>query len=212
VTRTRGLVTAIFILVTVFASVGVRSAEYPRLIQPGGDPDGWFGMADGYVESGEPMLLTSEVIVCLDRPGRVEIVEVALERVEGELHIDTFAVRSFGPDYPDLEAEEDTFWRVGFDRGPALVDVVCPEPEEMNNGRDVLAGRWMHLGISISKPSETTARGSTLLVYYIPEGRSKRHVFRIPFGFVLCEGAVHDEGTGIQYEECDYLNDDYYHG
>lgn len=167
-------------------------------------------MADGYVGADQPMLLTNEVPVCLDRPGRVEIVEVALKEVEGPLRVDAFAVWPFGPEYPDLEPGETTLWRVGFTEENVWVESVCPGPEERAGDVDALAGKWMHLGIRLSKPSATTARGSTLMIYYMPETASRRYLREIPFGVVLCEGKVRDEATGHRRAECDYLEDDYY--
>lgn len=101
-------------------------------------------------------------------------------------------------------------WRIGFTQGSAWVETVCPEPEELDEDSEPPAGRWMDLGISLSKPVAATARGSTLMIYYVPAGQSERYVLEIPFGVVLCEGEVADEETGVEHPECDYLHDDYY--
>lgn len=77
------------------------TGEHPRLGVSRRLPDVWFGMADGYMKAGDYMLFTSEIHLCLDRPGRVKIVDIGFKYVDGELYVDGFAVRPFGWDYPE---------------------------------------------------------------------------------------------------------------
>jgi hypothetical protein len=203
--------TACVTLLLTMTSCGDR---HPRLTQPGGDPTGWFGIMFGGFPAERHILLTNEVIVCVDRPSRVRIVEVSLDQVEGGLRVDAFAVRPYGPEYPDWEADEQTLWELGFTQGEAWVDAICPDDSEPDDSESedfdptTNHGRWMHLGIQFSKPTEATARGATLVISYLPERSSRIRTLKIPFGLVLCEEPLPDDGTVDP--DCDHLEDGYY--
>jgi hypothetical protein len=173
---------------------------HPRLSQGPDASDGWFGMADGYVAAGEYMLFTNEIYLCLDRPGRVEIVDVSFKHTDGEPVVDGIAVRPFGWHHPDVSEHDRTIWDVGFTKGDVWVDVVCPE----HSGRPPEQSR-VHVGLQVTKPTAATARGSTLVFHYVPEGSPRVRTFELAVDIVLCEGAVFDEDTHETFDECDYL-------
>lgn len=211
--RVRRPVAAVVCLVMVMAAVSCDGRS-PRLTQPGGDPtDGWFGMRFGDVKAGDHVILNGEIILCVDRPGRVQIVNVSMKDTDAELRVDAFAVRIFGPDYPDWEKDEQTLWELGFAEGDLWVDVVCPkdnddQEEKGNPDRTQNHSQWVQLGLQLSKPSDATARGSTMVISYVPEGRSRQRTLEIPMGLVLCEGQTTDH-TGSVVPECDFLDDGY---
>lgn len=179
------------------------SAGSVRLTQPGGDPDGWFGMTFSEVGAGDHRLITGEVILCLDRPGSVEVVEVSVKDVEGGLFVEDFAIRPAAGTYPDVEDFAQTLADVGFVPGTRTVTTVCPDDVDNASLDD-----FVHLGIQFSKPDATTARGSGLEVHYTVDGDRTR-IFEVPFGYVLCEEQTTD-ATGEFTEDCDHIEDDYY--
>jgi len=191
------------LVVSAFVLLQACADEPVRLTQPGGDPDGWFGMTFSEVGPGAPILLTSEVNLCLDGPGSVEIIDVTVKEVEGSLVVEDFAIRPARGSFPDWEDDDQTLGDVGFVPGERTVQTVCPVDVD-----DASLDDFVKLGVQFTKSAVPTARGSGLAIHYTVDGDDQR-VFEVPFGLVLCEGQTTDS-TGELTEDCDHIEDDYY--
>lgn len=150
---------------TLGAAVAMLAAcsqdEHSRLVQPGFDS--WWGFVANEVGADEPFVLASEIRLCVDRPGRVEIVDVSLEHTAGGLAVDAFATDPMDVPLTEPDAESPTLWDYGFRTGPQLVGQQCTE--------DLEVADQARLGVQFSKPTAGTARGANLLIRYLSEGK-----------------------------------------
>ncbi|MBX6749862.1 MAG: hypothetical protein IRY85_09370 [Micromonosporaceae bacterium] len=127
--------------------------------------------------------------VCLDRPGRVEILQVSLEYTINGLRVDAFAVAQ--PELiprTDLPVEGTPLTDFGYDVTSVFVDRVCDS--------------FLDLGVQVSKPTASTARGANLLIEYQSDG--KTYTLRSEFELILREG----DGRKPEWaRECEFWYD-----
>lgn len=189
-------VCALALLGPACASSGVR------LTQPGGDPDGWFGMSFSDVGADDKVLLTEEVNLCLSAPGSVEVVDVTMEVIDGGLLVEDFAVRPAAGTFPEWDRGPQTLEDVGFVPGARTVTTVCPTDLDAATLDD-----FVKLGVQIGKPTPATVRGSGLEVHYTVDG-GRGGILRVPFDVVLCEGDNWDEEGDQPTDGCAWLSED----
>jgi hypothetical protein len=181
-TSTRVLLASLAIVVIATAG-GSSGDRRPRLIVPGLDPGNyasWLWERGGYdVGAHEPFTDSGLIRLCLDRPGRVRIVDVSLEYSVNGLQVDAFGVKPVDEPGPRGASEQHRLWQHGFDLRSVEVDRVCPDnPAE--------GSHQVALGLQFSKPTDATARAANLLIDYVSLGQTS--TLRLMVELVLCEG------------------------
>jgi hypothetical protein len=152
--------------------------------------------------------------LCLDRPGEIEVVDVAFERSEGGLRVDGFAVRPLlDPDgqlWPSPENQRQPLWEQGFQPDDTKVNAVCLTDDEEKARARLRSAEYraalldnpgqVVLGVQLAKlADDETVRGDTIRVTYESGGRTFVH--RIPFTVVLC--AVGTTLSDADIEDCE---------
>ena len=196
--RALGLLLPFFL---ALAMAGCSIDGHPRLIQPGASNMGeesafesaWRHAAFD-VKANVPLThISGSFRLCLDRPGRVEILNVSMEYTVNGLLVDAFAVAPAEFSQPDLPVESTPLVDFGYDPSSVYVDRVCPaDPSEISENDLV------DLGVQFSKATDSTARGANLLVNYRSEG--KTYTLRSEFELILCEGNAREPEWSSQCE------------
>jgi hypothetical protein len=154
--------------------------DQPRLVQP--DP-GEFGAALPATRPGTPYTF-GDVVVCLDRPGRVTVESAAVAGSSGGLRLDALAVRPASAGHGQIGGANRSLAQLGFARNAdTMVDRVCPSPSPSGPG----AGGLYELGLQFSRTGGRTATGHGVDVRYRTSGGTVL-TLRIPFTLILCEG------------------------
>jgi hypothetical protein len=124
--------------IVVATTTGCSEDDRPRLVIPGENL--WWGHSAYEMKANEPLTHTSELRVCLDRPGKVRITNVSMEYALGGLRVDAFAVKALDTIQPSkLPVEGTPLWRYGFDLNATEVDRVCPANVDEITDRHLMA-------------------------------------------------------------------------
>ncbi|GAA2105440.1 hypothetical protein [Actinomadura alba] len=154
--------------------------DQPRLVQP--DPSE-FGAALPTTRTGTPYTF-ADIVVCLNRPGKVTVESAVVVGPSGGLRLDALATRPSVNGRSQVGGANLSLAKLGFSPGGAtVIDRVCPAAPRGAGA----VGNYYELGLQFSKTDDVTATGHGVDVHYHTEAGAEM-TLRIPFILVLCKG------------------------
>jgi hypothetical protein len=171
---------ALLLCTAVIAVAGGCASPESRLIVPGLHSGDSFGITMPGTTANRPYTFTA-IPVCLDEPGRVEIVGADVVNAHGALVVTRAGVAPWQRPFPGNAYA--TLAQIGYERGPQVVDTVC--------GTGGTGRSRYELGLEFRRRGPDTGYGDGVDVRYRVGGTTE--MLRVPFAVTLC--AIGDTTT-----------------